>query len=628
METAASQGTGPYWSTIAVDKITERVLALIEYLGGIILALDVAIVFASVIARYFFHEPFDWAEEVASGLMSAMIFLGAASAIGRAKHIGIDIVVALFPARWRSFLDAVGLWLTTVVSIALCYGVYALLLDTQGQTTSTGLPRWWFLLPVLVGTAFMALLSVLHALHGPRRASLSGLLTCIAIACLGTYLNSWLEDGLSPLAMLSAGAIIGIILGTPIAFSLALGALIYFLLDPSLPIYVWAQQVTSGADHFVLLAIPFFVLAGLTMEVNGMSSRLIELLLRCFGHVRGGLNIIVILATALFSGVSGSKFADIAAVGGVIMPAVRKSDGDENETAGLLACTAVMAEAIPPCVNLIIFGFVSNISIGGLFMAGIVPAIVMTLGLLVVAIYAGKKIDLEKVFTADAPRRPMPALLAGAGLTLAMIIMIGRGVATGIATSTEISAFAVVYAFVIGAVFFRELSWRATVGLFMRSAAMTGSILFIVAAASSLSYALTIERIPDQISAIMADFGHHYGALALMLVCVGIMMFFGMILEGAPAMILFGPLLTPIATQFGIDPLQFGIVMVVAMGFGLFAPPIGVGLFVTNAMTGTKMHNVARPMMKYLAVLAISLVVLSVVPEISLWLPRLTGVSN
>lgn len=613
--------------TLASAKATERILALIEYLGGAILAIDVAIVFASVIARYFFHQPFDWAEEVASGLMSTMIFLGAASAIGRSNHIGIDIALALFPKGWRPFLEALGSWLTVLISVSLCYGVYALLLDTHGQTTSTGLPSWWFLAPVFVGTIFMALLSIFHALRAPVKTVLSSLLTCMAVAAVGYYLNNTLEDGLSPLAMLSIGSIVGIVLGTPIAFALAFGALIYFLLDPSLPLYVWAQQVTSGADHFVLLAIPFFVLAGLTMEVNGMSARLIELLLRCFGHVRGGLNIIVILATALFSGVSGSKFADIAAVGGVIMPAVRKTDGDENETAGLLACTAVMAEAIPPCVNLIIFGFVSNISIGGLFMAGIVPSIVMTIGLLVVAIIAGKKIDLERVFS-DTPRRPLVPLIFGAGMTLAMIVMIGRGVATGIATSTEISAFAVVYAFIIGGVFFRELSWRATIGLFMRAAAMTGSILFIVAAASSLSYALTIERIPDQISNVMINFGHHYGAMGLMLVCVLIMIFFGMILEGAPAMILFGPLLTPIAVQFGIDPLQFGVVMVVAMGFGLFAPPIGVGLFVTNAMTGTKMHNVARPMMKYLAVLAVSLVILSLFPEISLWLPRFTGVSK
>jgi tripartite ATP-independent transporter DctM subunit len=427
--------------------------------------------------------------------------------------------------------------------------------------------------------------------------------------------------------VLIGGAVASLLLGVPIAFALAFGAMLYFLLDPSLPMLIWAQQVASGANHFVLLAIPFFVLAGLTMEVNGMSSRLIELLLRMMGRMRGGLNLIVILATALFSGVSGSKLADIAAVGGVIMPAVRKTGQDENETAGLLACTAVMAETIPPCVNLIIFAFVSNISIGGLFMAGLIPAGLMAAALAAVAVYTGKRIDIDKVF-AGQHKRPLVPLVGGALVTLAMILMIGRGVTAGIATSTEISAFAVIYAFLIGGLAFRELSWRAFIDLFVRSAAMTGSILFIVAAASSLSYALTVERIPDQISTILIGAGQHYGAISFVLISVVIMFIFGMVLEGAPALILFGPLLTPIAQKLGVNPLQFGTIMVIAMGLGFFSPPIGVGLFATSAMTGTQIKYIVRPMMKYLAVLLIALLALILVPDFSLWLPRHLGMSH
>lgn len=623
VSTTAASGQG-----LSVDRAAARLLSVIEHIGGIVLALDVVIVFASVVARYLLHAPFDWAEEVASGLMSTMIFLGAASAVGRAQHVGIDAVVRLLPLSWRPYIASFGAWLTVLVSTMLCYGIYALLLDTRGQTTSTGLPQWWFLTPVLVGVAGMLAFSWLNALRTTWRIALVSLAACLAIATAVYGWNTLAADhALSPLTLLSTGAIAGIALGVPIAFALALGAMLYFLVDPSLPIFIWAQQVSSGADHFVLLAIPFFVLAGLTMEVNGMSSRLIELLLRTFGRLRGGLNIIVILATMLFSGVSGSKLADIAAVGGVIMPAVRATGEDENETAGLLACTAVMAETIPPCVNLIIFAFVSNISIGGLFMAGVVPAVLMAIALIVVAVLAGRRVDLERVF-AEKPRRAMVPLAGGAGLTLAMILMIGRGVSAGIATSTEISAFAVIYAFGVGGLVFRELRWRSVVALFTRSAAMTGSILFIVAAASSLSFALTIERIPDQISTVLVTLGHRFGPLGLMLVSAGIMGFFGMILEGAPALILFGPLLTPIAAQLGVSPLQFGIVMVVAMGLGFFAPPIGVGLFVTNAMTGTEMRNVVRPMLKYLAVLVLALVALILVPDLSLWLPRSMGLAS
>ncbi|QEL25394.1 TRAP transporter large permease subunit [Bosea sp. F3-2] len=609
------------------DRFAARILLFIEYLGGVILAVDVAVVFISVIFRYFLHAPFDWAEEVASGLMTTMVFLGAASALARSQHIGIDVLVLMLSPRGQAVAAAAAAWITLFVSGTLLWSSVELFRDTASQLTPTGLPQWIFLLPVLLGGIIMAafaLGNVLKIAAGPRRAALTPLLAVLAgIAGWNALVP---DHALAPLHLLVLAAVGGLLIGVPIAFALAFGAMAYFLADPSLPMLIWAQQVASGANHFVLLAIPFFVLAGLTMESNGMSSRLIELLLRMMGRVKGGMNLIVILATALFSGVSGSKLADIAAVGGVIMPAIRKTGQDENETAGLLACTAVMAETIPPCVNLIIFAFVSNISIGGLFMAGLIPAALMAAALAAVAVIYGQRVDVEKVFVGGT-KRPMLPLVLGAGVTLAMILMIGRGVTAGIATSTEISAFAVVYAFLVGGLAFRELSWRLIVQLFVRSAAMTGSILFIVAAASSLSYAITIERIPDQISTLMTGIGHELGPIGFILISVVVMAFFGMILEGAPALILFGPLLTPIAIKLGINPLQFGTVMVVAMGLGFFAPPIGVGLFATTAMTGTKIENVTRPMMKYLAVLIIALLALVVFPVFSLWLPRYLGMA-
>lgn len=608
-------------------RLAAGLLRTIEYLGGALLAADVAVVFLSVVFRYFLHQPFDWTEEVASGLMTTMVFLGAATVVGRSQHVGIEMLVQMLPPAPRAFVEGFAVWVTAAVSVILAWSIFDLMLDTAGQTTPTGLPQWTFLAPLLLGASLMSGFALLNA---GRLAASARWVSLAAVLLLGGAVHGWnaLVPGhaLSPLTMLIAGSVISLLLGVPIAFALATGAMLYFMLDPSLPLLIWAQQVTSGAGHFVLLAIPFFVLAGLTMEVNGMSSRLIELLLRMMGRMRGGLNLIVILATVLFSGVSGSKLADIAAVGGVIMPAVRRTGQDENETAGLLACTAVMAETIPPCVNLIIFAFVSGVSIGGLFVAGIVPAVLMAASLAVVAVWAGRRVDIDAVF-AEQPRRPMLPLLGGAFVTLAMILLIGRGVTAGVATSTEISAFAVVYAFLVGGLAFRELSWRSLMDLFVRSAAMTGTILFIVAAASSLSYALTVERIPDQLSATLIGLGHQYGATSFVLVSIVVMFAFGMVLEGAPALILFGPLLTPIAVKLGVNPLQFGTIMVIAMGLGFFSPPVGVGLFATVAMTGTRMGLVVRPMLKYLAVLVVALIALVLVPDFSLWLPRYFGMT-
>ena len=425
-----------------------------------------------------------------------------------------------------------------------------------------------------------------------------------------------------PGVLLAAGFAFGLVAGVPIGFVLAFSALLYFLADPSLPLLVYSQQVMAGSDHFVLLAIPFFVLAGLLMESNGMSSRLIELLLRIFGRVRGGLGLITITATAFFSGVSGSKLADVAAVGGIVMPAVRRTRQDPNEHAGLLASTAVMAETIPPCINMIIMGFVANISIAGLFMAGLVPAAVMALALASLAVVVGRKINPDEAFP---QRRPLLRLVGGALVAIVMVAMIGKGVTSGVATSTEVSAFAVVYALVAGSLAFRELSLKGLARLFVKSSSMAGSILFIVAAASSLSFALTIEQIPQLVSSSMIAFAQEWGSTMFILLAVLMMIIFGAVLEGAPALIIFGPLLTPIAQQLGIHPLHFGTVMVIAMGLGLFAPPIGLGLFATCALTGTTVKDVARPMMKYLAVLLVTLVVLVLVPAFSLWLPTRLG---
>ena len=596
----------------------------IEYLSAAVLAADVVVVFLSVVWRYVLHAPVDWAEEIARALMLVLVFFGAATVLARSQHVGIDLFRQLLPHRWQPALMQGAHWIIAAVSASLCLSSGLLLVDTWTQTTPIGLPQWLYVFPVAIGSFFMTLFGLANALNGPRRIVLASFVACAALAGLVFAWNALVPAHAVPGGLLLGIGFFGALgLGVPIGFVLAFAALLYFLSDPSLPLLVYSQQVMAGSDHFVLLAIPFFVLAGILMECNGMSARLIELLLRIFGRVRGGLGLITIMATAFFSGVSGSKLADIAAVGGIVMPAVRRTRQDPNEAAGLLACTAVMAETIPPCVNMIIMGFVANISIAGLFMAGLVPAAVMALSLAVLVVIVGGKINPDEAFE---HRTPLLKLLGGALVAVVMVGMIGKGVTAGVATSTEVSAFAVVYALVVGSLAFRELSVADLARVFVRSASMAGGILFIVAAATSLSFALTIEQIPQQVSATMIAFAHQYGSVMFMLLSVLMMIVFGAVLEGAPALIIFGPLLTPIAAQLGISPLHFGTVMVIAMGLGLFAPPIGLGLFATCAITGTEVRNVARPMMKYLAVLLLTLVVLVLVPAFSLWLPNRLGV--
>jgi tripartite ATP-independent transporter DctM subunit len=429
--------------------------------------------------------------------------------------------------------------------------------------------------------------------------------------------------GLSGPGVLMLGCfVLGVVAGVPIAFTLGISSMSFFIASPFLPFVFYSQQVSAGVDHFVLLSIPFFLLAGAAMEVNGMSSRLVELIVRCMGRLRGGLNMTIVVGIAFFSGISGSKLADIAAVGGVLMPAIRRARQSSKDAAGLFAASAVMAETIPPCVNMIVMGFVANISIGALFVAGLIPAACLLTLLLVAGIVFGKRVDVAEAYPT---RMPIKQLIVGAGVGLVMVIMIGRGVMAGVATATEISAFAVVYAIVVGRLAFHELTIRATIRLFVDTATKSGMLLFIVAAATSLSYALTMEMIPQRIAASLVSLGTDYGPGTFLVLSIVMVAVFGAVLEGAPALIIFAPILVPIGIQLGFNPLHYATVLIIAMGLGLFSPPIGLGLYATCAVCGVSMKDVIRPMFKYMVIITVGLFLIAFVPFLTVWLPMKMG---
>jgi len=469
----------------------------------------------------------------------------------------------------------------------------------------------------------MALGALEHALQERIKVVvLSGVGIALLILLGWLKLSLMAEPATAAMGLMFVCFLLGIIASVPIAFTLGMSAMVFFICDPSLPFVFFSQQVVAGVDHFVLLAIPFFLLAGATMEHNGMSTRLVELVVRGMGRFRGGLNMTTVLSMAFFSGISGSKLADVAAVGGVLMPAVRRAKEDSDEAAAVFAASAVVSETIPPCVNLIVLGFVANISIGALFIAGLIPAACLLVLMLIATNRFGGKINIKDAYPQIRPRLQ---LWLGALVGLAMIFMIGRGVMTGIATSTEISAFAVVYAIVVGRLAFRELTLRKTVKMFIDIAAMSGVLLFIVACATSLSYVLTIQMIPQQIAELLVSIGQSRGSLIFLLLTIFILIVFGAVLEGAPALIIFAPILVPIAVQLGFSPLHFGIVMILAMGFGLFSPPIGLGLYTVCAICGVEMKNVIRPMVKYLLVSLSGIILIALLPILSTWLPSLAG---
>ena len=604
--------------------VTSTLLRLTDTIAASLLAADLAVVIYSVLARSLFNAPVEWADDVARGLMVASSFFGAASALARGENPGVVFFRSLLPLSWQSVVDDVGATLVLVVAAYVALHAIELGSITSGQTTGAGLPLELTFYPMGLGAACMTVFAAEILFERNWRRVLRAVAILAAVACI--FL---LGDAFIPNAMPSSGTLmlLGFVLtlagGLPIGFALALAALIFIWVEGTLPGVIFAQQMARGIDNFVLLAIPFFILVGYLMEANGMSVRLIELLQRLVGRMRGGLNVVMVTAMVLFSGISGSKMADVAAVGAVLVPASRKSGQNPGSTVALLAASAVMAETIPPCINLIILGFVANLSIGGLFAAGLLPAALMAAALIGVSVLFGKP------STAPPPeplsRSAMRRMWFGAGVSLGLIAMIFIGFKSCFATATEISAFASLYAIVVGSVVFRELTAAAAWRSFVHAAARSGLVLFIVAAAQSLAFVLTLQQVPHAVGEFMVELSHESGIWLFMLLSIAILIVMGSVLEGAAALIIFGPLLVPVASKLGIAPLHYGVVLVIAMGIGLFAPPLGLGLYGACLIGKVPVEQTVRPMLGYLGLLFVCLLIIAFVPAISTLLPKLMG---
>src|SRR6202051_5132675 len=604
-------------------RIITSLLALSDATAAILLAADLLVVCGSVLLRFLFNAPVEWADDVARGLMVGSSFFGAASALARAENLGVAFFIDKLPPGVRRVVDAVGALLVTVIAGYVAFNAIKLGWLTTGQTSGSGLPLELTFYPMGAGALFMTIFAAELFCSRPVRDMIAGIAATGIV--VGAYLawDSLLPDSVPPPGMLMlAGFFITLFGGLPIGFALALAALTFIWVEGTLPGVIFAQQMARGIDNFVLLAIPFFILVGYLMEANGMSVRLIELLQRAVGRMRGGLNVVMVTSMVLFSGISGSKMADVAAVGSVLIPAARRSRQNPGSAVALLAASAVMAETIPPCINLIILGFVANLSIGGLFVAGLLPGSLMALALIAVSIVFGKRAaSVEEI----EPKIPMSGLWTGAIASFGLIFMIFAGFKSGFATATEISAFAAVYAIVIGSLVFRELTLKTAAHSFVQAATRSGLLLFIVAAAQSLAFVLTLQQVPHAVGEMMLSLSGAHGTWLFMLLSIAVLIVMGSVLEGADARIIFGPLLLPVAVRLGIDPLHFGVVLVIAMGLGLFAPPLGLGLYGACLIGNVPIEQTIKPIMGYLGLLLLCLLVIAFVPALSTALPRALG---
>jgi tripartite ATP-independent transporter DctM subunit len=508
------------------QRIMTSLLALSDATAAVLLAADLLVVCGSVLLRFLFNAPVEWADDVARGLMVGSSFFGAASALARSENLGVAFFIDMLPDAIRRVVDAMGALLVAVISGYVAFNAIKMGWLTTGQTSGSGLPLEWTFYPMGAGALFMTVFAVQLFCARPVRDMIAGLIATALI--VGLYL-AW--DFAGPASVPSSGTLmlIGFFItlfgGLPIGFALALAALIF----------IWVEGTLPGA---------------------------------------------------------------------------------------LLAASAVMAETIPPCVNLIILGFVANLSIGGLFVAGLLPSALMALALIVVSIIFGKRPAAAEEIE---PQIPLSGLWSGAIASFGLIFMIFAGFKSGFATATEISAFAAIYALVIGSIVFRELSFKTAASSFVQAATRSGLVLFIVAAAQSLAFILTLQQVPHAVGDMMLSLSGTHGTWLFMLLSIAVLIVMGSVLEGAAALIIFGPLLLPVAVKLGIDPLHFGVVLVISMGLGLFAPPLGLGLYGACLIGNVPIEQTVKPIMGYLGLLFLCLLVIAFIPGISTALPHAFG---
>ncbi|WP_022982283.1 TRAP transporter large permease, partial [Ideonella sp. B508-1] len=378
---------------------------------------------------------------------------------------------------------------------------------------------------------------------------------------------------------------------------------------------VVSVRMDEGMSSLILLAVPLFILLGHLVEMTGMAKAMVDFLASLLGHVRGGLNYVLLGAMLLVSGISGAKTADMAAVAPVLLPEMKRRGNDEGELIALLAASGAMAETIPPSLVLITIGSVAGVSIAALFTGGILPGVVLALLLAVMARLRSAEVvqGLKR-----APLRVVGRTLIVALPALLLPVLIRTAVVEGVATATEVSTIGIAYAVCAGLLIYRRFDWRRLYPMLVDTAALSGAILFIIGTATSMSWALTQSGFSHGLAAMMSAVpGGKVGFLLISIVCFTVL---GSVLEGIPAMVLFAPLLFPVARAVGVHEVHYAMVIILSMGVGLFAPPFGLGYYAACTIGRVHPDAALRTIWPYLGVLLLGLLLVAFVPWFSIGL--------
>ncbi len=580
-----------------------------EILVAALVVAETAILFSGVVSRYVFQRPLVWSDELASILFIWLAMLGAVVAFRRDAHMRMTAFVEASGPAWRAFFHAAALmapfvFLVLVLPSAWDYAAEEVAITTPALEISNAFRA--AALPT--GFALMALLAVLRlVLLGRWRQELAAFLAVAAIV-VALWLAKPALEGLGNVNLLIffVGVVAtAVFTGVPIAFAFALATLGFLAFTTQLPTQVLVGRMDEGMSHLILLAVPLFVFLGQLIEMTGMARVMVAFLTSLIGHVRGGLSYVLVGAMYLVSGISGAKAADMAAVTPVLFPEMQRRGAKPGDLLALLSATGAQTETVPPSLVLM--------SIAALFTGGLLPSLVLGLTLCTVVAYRYRHEDLSGVKRASW-REIARNLLVGLP-ALALPFVIRAAVVEGVATATEVSTIGVVYSILAGLLIYRQFEWRRLLPMLVETASLSGAILLIIGAATGMAWALTQSGFSRDLAHFMAGLpGGRFTFLAVSIVAFIIL---GSVLEGIPAVVLFGPLLFPIARQIGVNEVHYAMVVVLAMGIGLFAPPFGVGYYAACAIGKVKPDEGMRPIVGYLLALAVGIVVVAAVPWIS-----------
>jgi C4-dicarboxylate transporter DctM subunit len=417
---------------------------------------------------------------------------------------------------------------------------------------------------------------------------------------------------------LCAVLLVGLAVGIPIASVLGFASAVALFIQGKLPFSLLPQRIFVGLDSFPLLAAPLFILAGSLMETGGISLRITQLAQRLVGHIQGGLGMVVVVGTMIFSGVSGSSTADTAAIGSVMIPTmVRRGYSKEFATA-VVAASGGMGILIPPCIIMVIYGLLTNTSVAALFLGGVIPGLIMGGTMLGATYWMARRLGLptEAAFSAQELGK---AVVKSAWALVMPVIILG-GILTGFFTVTEAAVVAAVYGLLVSLFVYKELSWSDLPRIFAESGVTTGLVMLVVGTASIFGWILTSQQVPLTVANAFASISSSPWFFLLLINIAYLII--GCVFEVTAALIMTVPILLPVARAYSIDPVHLGVVITANMGIGLVTPPVGICLYVACGISGVPIERVARPLLPFLAVMTATLFLITYAPGITLVLPR------